>query len=28
MDGANLVRENTNTTPAGPVTRKVVYTKG
>ena len=28
MDGANLVRTNTNTTPAGDVTRKVVYTKG
>ena len=28
MDGANLVRENTRTTPAGAMTRKVVYTKG
>jgi hypothetical protein len=28
MDGANLVRTNTNTTPAGEMTRKVVYTKG
>jgi len=28
MDGANLVRQNTRTTPNGDVTRKVVYTKG
>jgi hypothetical protein len=28
MDGANLVRENTRTGPNGPMTRKVVYTKG
>ena len=28
MDGANLVRENSRTGPAGPVTRKIVYTKG
>ena len=28
MDGANLVRTNTRTTPAGEMTRKVVYTKG
>jgi hypothetical protein len=28
MDGANLVRETTNTTPNGPMTRKTVYTKG
>jgi hypothetical protein len=28
MDGGNLVRENTRTTPAGAMTRKVVYTKG
>jgi hypothetical protein len=28
MDGANLVRENSRTGPNGPITRKVVYTKG